>query len=285
MDVVIFGAAGQVGQALQQCAPHETHITALTRAHADLTDPGSITQALAGLSFDWVINAAAYTAVDKAESEPDLAEAINVDAVAAMAQAAGKAGARLAHMSTDFVFDGARGTPYTVDDTAHPLSVYGATKWRGERAAGDGALIVRTSWVYRAGHANFVHTMLRLMAEKPALSVVADQIGTPTHAPALASALWTLIQQDAAGLYHYSESGTASWYDFAVAIQEEALALGFLETAIPIAPITTADYPTPAARPPYSVMDKSKTWAALGGPAPHWRSELRTMLKQVKQHG
>lgn len=281
MKIVLFGASGQVGQALQACAPVGAEITALTRAQVDLRDSDAIARILAGSSFDWLVNAAAYTAVDKAEDEPDLARAINADAVAAMAQGARVAGAKFAHLSTDFVFDGQAGRPYKPGDPANPISVYGETKRQGEIAAGPGALIVRTSWVYRAGHANFVSTMLRLMASKPALSVVADQIGTPTNADGIAGALWALMGQGASGLLHYSDSGVASWYDFAVAIQEEALALGLLERAIAVTPINTVDYPTPAARPAYSVLDKTDTWAALGAPAPHWRTALREMLKQV----
>lgn len=285
MKIVLFGAGGQVGQALQACAPGNAQITALTRADVDLADLNAVVSALTGLSFDWLVNAAAYTAVDKAESEPDRARAINADAVAAMAEAARAANARFAHISTDFVFDGHSSTPYKPGDAPNPLSVYGQTKYQGEIAAGPDALIVRISWVYRAGHGNFVSTMLRLMESKPALSVVADQIGSPTSADTVARALWTLIAQGQKGVLHYSDSGVASWYDFAVAIQEEALALGLLETAIPITPINTAQYPTPAKRPAYSVMDKTDTWAALGAPAPHWRSALRDMLKQVKKHG
>lgn len=285
MDAVIFGAAGQVGRALQASAPKGARVAALTRADVDLSDAAAIQNIFAKRHFDLIINAAAYTAVDKAESEPDLVHRINVSAVAAMAKAAKTHGTRLVHISTDFVFDGAAGRPYLPGDPANPLSVYGVSKRGGEIAAGSDALIVRTSWVYRAGHANFVHTMLRLMSEKPGLSVVADQIGTPTHADGLAQALWQLIAQNRNGIYHYSDSGVASWYDFAVAIQEEALSLDLLQQAVPITPIATSDYPTPAARPPYSVMDKSKTWHALGAPAPHWRAALRAMLQQVKDNG
>jgi dTDP-4-dehydrorhamnose reductase len=285
MKIVLFGAGGQVGQALQACAPKTAQITALTRDDADLADPKAVASALKGLTFDWLVNAAAYTAVDKAQSEPERARAVNAEAVAVMAQAARAAKARFAHISTDFVFDGQSSTPYKPGDVPNPLSVYGQTKWQGEIAAGGDALIVRTSWVYRAGHPNFVTTMLRLMESKPALSVVSDQIGTPTSADTLAPALWTLMAQGCEGVLHYSDSGVASWYDFAVAIQEEALAFGLLDQAIPILPIDTAHYPAPAKRPAYSVMDKTDTWAALGGPAPHWRSALRDMLKQVKNNG
>jgi dTDP-4-dehydrorhamnose reductase len=183
------------------------------------------------------------------------------------------------------VFDGSAGTPYRPDSATSPLGAYGRTKLAGETLAGAGALIVRTAWVYAPTGGNFVRTMLRLMAAHPEVRVVVDQIGTPTYAPGLAAAIWTLTGQGASGIYHYTDAGVASWYDFAVAIQEEALALGLLEAAVPVIPIATVDFPTPAVRPAYSVLDKDATWAALGGPAPHWRTSLRTMLNEIKIHG
>ncbi len=162
---------------------------------------------------------------------------------------------------------------------------YGRTKLEGEFAAGSDALIVRTAWVYAPTGNNFVLTMLRLMGERPEVRVVADQIGTPTYAPGLASALWTLASKGMTGIYHYTDAGVASWYDFAVAIQEEALALALLDRVVPIIPIATADFPTPAKRPSYSVLDSSATYEALGGPAPHWRVNLRRMLNEINTRG
>lgn len=278
MRVFITGAHGQVGRALLATAPPTATIIATGRTELDICDAGAVCAFVADAAPALIINAAAYTAVDKAEGDEAAALRLNGDAVGSLAAAARDCGARLAHISTDFVFDGAQGSPYAPGATPHPLSAYGRTKLAGERAAGPGALIVRTSWVYAAIGGNFVHTMLRLMAERDELRVVADQIGTPTLATGIAEALWAMTAQNLAGLYHFTDSGTASWYDFAVAIQEEALALGLLSRSIPITPIATGDYPTPARRPAYSVLDKASTIAALGKAPPHWRANLRRML-------
>jgi dTDP-4-dehydrorhamnose reductase len=282
LKALVTGADGQVGRALRQTAPAEIELVALGRDGLDLADAVAISEAVAHHRPDLIINAAAYTAVDRAESEEETARLINAAAVGALARAAGKIGARLIHVSTDFVFDGTSGRPYRPSDPTGPIGAYGRTKLEGEQAAGQDALIVRTSWVYAPIGVNFVRTMLRLMGERPELGVVADQIGSPTYAPGLASALWALAGKGAKGVLHYSDSGVASWYDFAVAIQEEALALGVLDRGIPIRPIATTDYPTPALRPSFSVLDKDETWALLGGPAPHWRTNLRTMLSEYK---
>ena len=286
MRVLITGADGQLGKALQRTAPAQARITAVDVADMDITDRDSVEAGVTGCRPDIIFNAAAYTAVDKAEAEEASAQAVNATAVGLLAAAAAKVGARLVHVSTDFVFDGAASTPYGPDAEPHPLGAYGRTKLAGERAAGPEALIVRTGWLYAPTGANFVRTMLRLMAERPEVRVVADQIGTPTYAPGLASALWDLGgEQGLSGVYHYADAGVASWYDFAVAIQEEALLLGLLQKPALVLPITTADYPTPARRPHYSVLDTRKTWTALGRPAPHWRASLRTMLNELKIHG
>jgi len=174
-----------------------------------------------------------------------------------------------------------RRQPLCADATPNPLGVYGRTKLEGEKLAGDAALIVRTAWVYAPTGGNFVRTMLRA-ARGPRRR---DQIGTPTYARGLAAALWTLAGKGVTGIHHYTDAGAASWYDFAVAIQEEALAAGLLAHAVPVIPIATADFPTPAKRPSYSVLDKASTFAALGGPTPHWRTQLRTMLSEIKTHG
>jgi dTDP-4-dehydrorhamnose reductase len=168
------------------------------------------------------------------------------------------------------------------------LSVYGVSKLEGElavQAADPNALIVRTAWVYAAEGANFVNTMLRLMHERERLGIVADQVGTPSHAASVARALWALADARASGIHHYTDAGVASWYDFAVAIEEEARAFELLARPMRVEPIATADYPTRARRPAYSVLDKSATWAALGGPAPHWRVNLRAMLRELKEIG
>ncbi|MEM6681578.1 MAG: dTDP-4-dehydrorhamnose reductase [Pseudomonadota bacterium] len=285
MKAVVTGANGQLGKALLATCPPHVEAVGLTRMELDLVNTPLIADVIASQAPDLIINAAAYTAVDKAESEAELAHQINGVAVKALQKAAAEHTAKLVHVSTDFVFDGRKSSPYLPGDATNPQSVYGASKLAGEHAVDGDTLLVRTSWVYGAAGSNFVNTMLRLMASKPALSVVTDQIGTPTYARGLASALWQMAEKGASGIYHYSDSGAASWYDFAVAIQEEAVALGVLSGDIPISPIATSEYPTPAARPAYSVLDKAKTWQLLGAPAPHWRSQLRETLRTLKSHG
>jgi dTDP-4-dehydrorhamnose reductase len=285
MKALIVGSNGGLGQALQSAAPAQADVIALPRTVLDITDEKNVLRAAELYKPQVIFNAAAYTAVDKAESDKAQAHAINATAVAHLAKAAASIGAQLVHVSTDFVFDGTSSRAYLPDDPCHPLGVYGLTKYEGEQAAGSGALIVRTGWVYGlAGH-NFVRTMLRLMAERDEIRVVVDQIGTPTYTPDLARALWAFAAQQARGLYHYSDAGVASWYDFAAAIQDEALGLGLLENAARLTPITTADFPTPAKRPAFSVLDKTKSWVALGQISPHWRSNLRHMLKAIKAYG
>lgn len=282
---VILGGDGQLGRALAATTPSDVAFASYDIPTLDITDRDAVSAMMAREAPSLLMNAAAYTAVDRCESEEAAALAVNATAVAILAEAAAAHDARLIHVSTDFVFDGTSGKPYAPDAPTAPLGAYGRTKLAGEQAAGPDALIVRTAWVYAPTGNNFVRTMLRLMAERPEVRVVADQIGTPTYAPGLAAALWTLAAQDARGIYHYTDSGAASWYDFAVAIQEEAVALGVLECTVPVIPIATADYPTPAARPHYSVLDKTETCAALGGPAPHWRDNLRLMLREIRDHG
>ena len=281
---LIVGANGQLGRALQACAPAGVELVTHDVDTLDITDGRAIEACLAETQPDFLLNAAAYTAVDKAESDEAAAYAVNATAVGLLANGARRIGARFVHVSTDFVFDGRSGSPYRPDTPTNPLGAYGRTKLAGEQEAGD-ALIVRTAWVYAPQGGNFVRTMLRLMDERPEVRVVADQIGTPTYAPGLAATLWALAGKGVTGIHHHTDSGAASWYDFAVAIQEEALAIGLLDTEVPVIPIATADFPTPARRPHYSVLDKSSTIAALGGPAPHWRVNLRTMLSEIQTHG
>jgi dTDP-4-dehydrorhamnose reductase len=285
MKVLITGGHGQLGRGLAATAPVGAEIVAHDIDTLDITDEAEVRAVVEAVRPELILNAAAYTAVDKAESEEAVAQAVNATAVGLLADAAREVGARFVHVSTDFVFDGTAGIPYAPDAAPNPLGVYGRTKLAGERAAGPEALIVRTAWVYAPTGANFVRTMLRLMAQHPQVRVVADQIGTPTYAPGLAAALWTLAEKRITGIHHYSDAGAASWYDFAVAIQEEALAAGLLEKAVPVIPIATADFPTPARRPHYAVLDKSSTFAALGGPTPHWRDNLRVMIAEIRKNG
>jgi dTDP-4-dehydrorhamnose reductase len=285
LKTLITGGHGQLGRALQAAAPAGAGIVAHDRDTLDITDRAAVEGLVSEIRPDIVFNAAAYTAVDKSESDEDAAFAVNATATGILADAARGVGARFVHVSTDFVFDGLAGVPYAPDAPTAPLGAYGRTKLAGEALAGPDALIVRTAWVYAPTGGNFVRTMLRVMRERPEVRVVADQIGTPTYAPGLADALWTMAGAGVTGIHHYTDAGAASWYDFAVAIQEEALAAGLLDTAVPVIPIATADYPTPARRPHYSVLDKTSTFASLGGPTPHWRANLRRMIVQIAAEG
>jgi dTDP-4-dehydrorhamnose reductase len=283
---LITGAGGQVGLALQESPPDGWAVIGCRTDELDVTQPDRVRAVMRRERPTLVIHAAAYTAVDVAESEVDRAEAVNTRGTAHVAAAAREVGARLLHLSTDFVFDGAGGRPYTPDDEPRPLSVYGRTKLAAEREAarilGGQALIVRTAWIYSRHRQNFVRTMLRLMRERDEIGVVSDQVGTPTWASSLAEALWTAAAlPELSGVLHWTDAGVASWYDFAVAIQEEALALGLLERAVAVRPLRSEEYPTLARRPPYSVLDKSATWTALGCRARHWRESLRLMLREL----
>lgn len=285
MKALVTGVNGQVGKALLATCPEGWNCVALDRAVLDLGDAAAIERIVKAERPDLVFNAAAYTAVDRAESEPDLAHAINAQAPGAFARALEETGGRLVQVSTDFVFDGFSGRGYRPGDVINPQSVYGATKAAGEQACGADAIIVRTSWVYAAGGANFVRTMLRLMRERDQLRVVADQIGAPTWATGLARTLWGLAAKGRPGIYHHRDAGIASWYDFAVAIAEEAHATGLLARLPEIVPIATSDYPTPAKRPSFSVLDVSDTRGLLGDGHAHWRSNLKIMLKEEKALG
>ncbi|SDA35500.1 dTDP-4-dehydrorhamnose reductase [Sphingomonas sp. NFR15] len=285
MKAVIVGAGGQLGRSLLMTVPPGAVVASFDRGALDICDRARVAAVVAAEAPDVVFNAAAYTAVDEAEREAAQAHAINTTAVRHLADAARDVTAHFVHVSTDFVFGGHSGVPYAPDAPTGPLGQYGRTKLAGEHAAGPEALIVRTAWLYAPTGHNFVRTMLRAMRERSQVRVVADQVGTPTYAIGLAHALWKLAARGARGIFHYTDSGVASWYDFAVAIQEEALAAGLLERAVPIVPIKTADYPTLAERPPYSVLDTQSTSAMLGDPAPHWRVQLRVMIEAIKADG
>jgi len=289
-QILLIGSSGQLGRELQQTLPSDA-LVSVARDTLDLSQPDRIRQLILEIHPHVIINAAAYTAVDNAETETELAYAINAIAPAIMAKAANHIGATLIHISTDYVFNGRKGTFYQEDDDPNPLNVYGASKLAGEeniRQGCDRHLILRTSWVYGVhGKGNFVKTMLRVGADRPEVRVVADQVGTPTSARSIAEVITQLIPSletsEAMGTYHFTQSGVASWYDFAVAIFEEARRLDFPLEVERVAPIATADYPTPAQRPLYSVLSTQKlsTWMATS--FPHWRQELRQMLRDLKE--
>lgn len=292
--VLVTGARGQVGTELIKAAPIGFTVIGLASSQLDITNQQHIQSALAKYKPDLIINAAAYTAVDKAESDADAAFAVNEKAVAMLAQAAHKADIPLFHISTDYVFDGTASTPYTETDPANPQSVYGASKLAGEQALASTLsqhIILRTSWVFGATGNNFVKTMLRLAAERDELSVVADQHGCPTSANSIAKTLWQLAQlyadQDSLpwGTYHFSNAPACTWYDFAGEIFEQAVNIGLLDKKPILHPITTAEYPTPAQRPAWSVFDCSKIKSLLESEAQCWRLQLSELLKALAQRG
>ena len=283
----MLGAGGQLGRELLRCAGPEMDCVGLTRQDLDIAEPGALDACLDKLAPALILNAAAYTAVDAAESDAAAAGRANAEAPAHLAAACRDRGIRLLHVSTDFVFDGRSAVPYRTDAPTAPLGEYGRGKLAGEQAVQrllPDALIMRTGWVYSRFGGNFVKTMLRLMAERDELAVVADQLGTPTWARGLAGALWAAAARPQLhGIYHWSDAGQCSWYEFAVAICEEACELGLLARPVKIRPIATSDYPTAAQRPAYSVLDKTSSWRDLGLAGVPWREQLRAMLTDLKE--
>lgn len=281
MRLLLFGGNGQVGRALQDSGPLADELTVATRRECDLTDAASVRMLVRRMRPEVIVNAAAYTAVDKAESDRESCFAVNAAAPAAMAEEAAALGARLVHYSTDYVFDGEKATPYQEDDATGPRNVYGASKLEGERgiaAAGGEFLILRTSWVYSNHGANFLKTMLRLRSERPELRIVADQHGAPTSADAIADATRRILKNAIAGewrsgLYHMTAAGRTSWCGFARAIFARAG-----EPSPSVVAIATSEYPTPAARPANSVLSNEKFAAQFGFRLPGWEQQLDRVM-------
>lgn len=288
--ILVTGAAGMLGSQLLVDVPAGVEAVGsdlceapegnpkVELAGVDLLDEKALEAVLDAGEFGGVIHAAAYTAVDKAEQEPDLARRINVDATGSLARACAQRGLPLVALSTDFVFDGASATPYGEGDPVAPLGVYGRTKHAGEVAALDawaqGTRIVRTQWLYGPRGKHFPGTIVRLGRERGALSVVADQVGCPTSTLELAPALWDVLAKAPAGIYHASCSGQASWFEFA----REALRLADLTEVVELSPCTTAEYPTAAPRPAFSVLDSSKLAGVRGRPLAGWTEALVTFM-------
>jgi dTDP-4-dehydrorhamnose reductase len=278
VTVLVTGGRGQLGRALTRRGGAD--LAAFDLPELDICDVRAVAARLDELAPSAVINAAAYTAVDKAESEVERAFAINRDGVATLAAACAERSIRLIHVSTDYVFDGAATTPYREGAPLHPLGVYGESKAAGELSAlAAGAVVVRTSWLFGQGGPSFVHTMLRLAAERPVLRVVADQHGCPTWADDLADALLVLARSSATGTYHYCNAGATTWHAFAVAIVAEARRYRTL-VCERIEPITTAEYPVAAKRPPYAVLDTHKI-QTLGIVPPPWTIGLARVIAEV----
>lgn len=291
MRVLITGAQGQVGQELMNCAPNNWQVHGLGSNDLDISDSEHVMAAVKTLQPLLIINAAAYTAVDKAESDSERAHAVNHLGAENLAKAAQSLDCPLLHISTDYVFSGAHTQPYTEHDTPVPNSVYGQSKWLGEQAINELCtqhIILRTSWVFGMHGNNFVKTMLRLGQERDALSIVSDQIGGPTSARSIAQALWQIAQHYQSngscvwGTYHFSGAPTCSWYDFAEEIFKQATALQLIDRSPVLSAIKTSDYPTPAQRPAYSVLDNTKISQQLNIAQSNWKTELALMLQALK---
>ncbi len=283
--VVVTGIMGQLGWELERSAPGWARLVGVDLPETDITRADHVERLFSENRPDVILNAAAYTAVDRAEQEPEAAYRVNRDAVRLLAENCARFGAHLVHVSTDFVFDGTGSRPYRPEDLPNPLGVYGASKRAGEEAVlevlGAGSTIVRTAWLYSSHGANFVKTMLRLFEDRDEVRVVADQVGTPTWAANLANFLWSLVGRSSVppGIFHFTDAGVASWYDFAVAVEEETRPRRL--RPVSVRPIRTEEYPTPARRPPYSVLDKHAAWALWGRRPEHWREALRRMLQEL----
>lgn len=280
--ILVTGAQGQLGPVLAECLRTHGDVRATSRAELDLANADSIVRVVREARPAIIVNAAAYTAVDRAEEDRDAAYAVNARAPGVLADEAKRAGAVLVHFSTDYVFDGTRRTPYPEDAPTAPLNVYGASKLAGEEAiaaSGAKALVFRTSWVYGARGANFLLTIRRLAAERDELRIVADQVGVPNWTHTLARAVERVIAMgvgalgERGGVYHLSSAGEASWYDFACAI-----VAGTRSSPTRVVPITTAEFPRPARRPGYAVLDTTKFRRVFGFSLPDWRSELTACM-------
>lgn len=291
MRVLVSGARGQVGHELLRLAPQGFQVQGLGSAELDIGNAAQVAAVVERLQPELIINAAAYTAVDKAESEPERAWAVNRDGVRNLAVVAERLGIPVLHISTDYVFAGDAGSSYREDDPTGPTGVYGASKLAGEAVLAANCcrhVILRTSWVFGAHGNNFVKTMLRLGREREKLGVVADQRGCPTSAASIASTLWSLARQFQTqgslqwGTYHFSNAPACSWHEFALAIFEQGLEAGLLAKLPSVDAIATKDYPTPASRPAWSVLDCSKMKAVYGVDQPDWRDELSAVLAELK---
>lgn len=283
--ILVTGANGQLGSALRTLVGDDARFTFAGRDTVDLSDIERLNAFLEASAFDAVINCAAYTAVDKAETDASGADAVNRRAVEALAAAAKRKKMTLVHVSTDYVFDGKSHRPYTEEDPTAPQGVYGQSKRDGEKALmavnPRHSAIIRTSWVYSEDGGNFVKTMLRLGKSREELGVVYDQVGAPTYARDLAQAILVLLpqlQNDGTEIFHYSNEGVCSWYDFAKAIFDLS------DVECRVRPIETREYPTPAVRPHYTVLNKAKIKSRFGLAIPYWRDSLRACLTNLEAH-
>jgi len=287
VKALILGRQGQLARALQDSVPSTVELCVLGQSDLDISDKAAVRDSCAGLRPEVIINAAAFTNVDGAEKDPARAFAVNAQGARNLALAAQATNARFLHVSTDYVFAGDSSDPYQVSDPTGPLNVYGQSKLEGEHAVTEllpaRSIILRTSWVYSPHGHNFLKTMLRVMGEKRRVRVVNDQRGTPTAAHSIAETLWDFAQRPQLhGIFHWTDAGAASWYEFAVAIAEESRALGLLPEGVAVESITSAEYPVAARRPRFSLLDSRATVEALGRTPMPWRERLRQVLKVLQ---
>jgi dTDP-4-dehydrorhamnose reductase len=283
--ILLLGAAGQVGQAALQSAVAGADIIAPTKAEVDLRRTDELRAYVLDLQPDVVINCAAFTRVDDAERESEAAYLLNAEAPRVLAECAQQTGARFVHVSTDYVFDGSGLPPYATDAATAPQSVYGASKLKGEQLialANPAAAIVRTAWVHSGGNANFVATAVRIFQQGKVMHAVDDQVSTPTRALHLAAALWTIAaRSQLSGLFHFTDAGTASWYDVAHCVLETMQRDGLREPKTAVVPVSTAEFPRPAQRPRVSILDKHASWKALDIVPQHWRVGVAASTREI----
>ena len=285
MKVLLLGAGGQLGQEIVATLPKNIELLAFTHEQLDISDKANVKALVKSEQPDWILNAAAYTNVDAAEDHAELAFSINCNGVRYLANAAKLVGSRMLQISTDYVFSGEQGGYYQIYDKPEPVNIYGMSKYEGEKAIidelGKNAAILRSSWIYSRYGKNFVKTMLKLMREKKEIGVVCDQIGTPTWAHNLAAFIWLAITKDIKGIHHWTDSGVASWYDFATVVNQEAVRLALLNRSCIVHPIMSVDYPVVAQRPSCCVLSKTNTENFIGYEPDNWISALRSMLKSL----
>jgi dTDP-4-dehydrorhamnose reductase len=285
MRVLVTGATGQLGSEVANGFRHSGHeVIAPARQELDLSYPEQLAATVRTLQADWVINCAAYTQVDKAESDVQRAFIVNRDSPEQLARAVADYGGRMLQVSTDFIFDGAQRRPYSETDPPNPLGVYGRSKLEGEQVVQrvlPDAVVLRTAWVYGVRGHNFVKTMLRIAAAGKPLRVVSDQVGTPTWTTDIAATIAALVAREAGGTFNFTSAGETSWHGFASAILDEGAKAGFDIKTETVVPIPTSDYPTPATRPAYSVLNTEKIRPLLPGPIPGWRDSLKKMLQEL----
>lgn len=283
MNILLTGASGQIGSELINTCPGSIHLVPFDKDSLNISDYEKVLEIVNTYKPDVVINSAAYTSVELAETEEQLAFQVNKNGVSNLALACAANNIRLIHYSTDYIFDGKKTSPYTIQDKPNPINIYGQSKLEGEREAlkinRDKVLIIRTSWIYSKYGNNFVTTMLRLMKNKGQINVIKDQYGTPTWARSVANITWEFVSNpETNGIFHFCDEGSTNWFEFAMAIQEEAIKFNMIEHPAKIIPIESKEYHSKVKRPSYSVLDCEKTWELINAKPDNWRIALGKMM-------